>query len=82
MLVWKSAVPGQLHGLNFAVCVDYPVLWSAKHRFRSEVAPVYSWAGVLRLRMMWTYHIACFALALGYTRLCLAPINADICTGG
>src|SRR6267378_3791788 len=39
-------------GLNLAVCVDLPELCSGSRRFKSAVAPIYSWLGKLMLRMM------------------------------
>src|SRR5229473_3215998 len=39
-------------GLNFAVCVDLPALWSDIRHFKSAVAPIYSCSGNSILRMM------------------------------
>src|ERR1700680_2352713 len=39
-------------GLYFAVWVDLPALCSGSRRFKSAVAPVYSWSGNSILRRM------------------------------
>jgi hypothetical protein len=48
----KAQYQTNSQGLNLAVCVDFPVLWSDIRRFKSAVAPVYSWSGNSILRMM------------------------------
>src|SRR5450432_4932904 len=53
----KAQYQTNSQGLNFAVCVDLPELWSDIRRFKSAVAPMYSCSGELTLRMMQTYHI-------------------------
>jgi hypothetical protein len=52
VFIRKGAIPDYTQGLNFAVCVDLPALWSVSRRFKSEVAPMYSCSGKLMLRMM------------------------------
>jgi hypothetical protein len=51
-LIGKAQYQTNSQGLNLAVCVDFPVLWSDIRRFKSAVAPVYSWSGNSILRMM------------------------------
>jgi hypothetical protein len=48
----KAQYQTNSQGLNFAVCVDLPELWSDIRRFKSAVAPLYSCSGELTLRMM------------------------------
>src|SRR5438105_8162172 len=48
----KAQYQTNFQGLNFAVCVDLPTLWSDIRCFKSAVAPMYSCSGELMLRMM------------------------------
>jgi hypothetical protein len=48
----KAQYQTNFQGLNFAVCVDLPALWSDIRCFKSAVAPVYSCSGTITLRMM------------------------------